>query len=247
MEKFLHEEPIVPRTNEEKQSVINRLKRIEGQVRGIQRMVEEDRYCVDILVQISAINAALKKVGFSVAERHTKHCVSDAVQTGNGHEAIDELMEVMKQYSKKGRILSMNEAQQQNEVNQQHKQLGVTGMTCAACSNRIEKTLNKMEGVEAQVNVTTERATIDYDSDKTSIEDITNKIENVGYGVLMDKSELDVFGMTCAACSTRIEKVLNKQEGVKSANVNLTTETASVEYNPGITDTKALIDKIKNV
>jgi len=50
MENFLHEEPIVPRTNEEKQSVINRLKRIEGQVRGIQRMVEEDRYCVDILV-----------------------------------------------------------------------------------------------------------------------------------------------------------------------------------------------------
>ena len=64
MEKFLHDEPIVPRTSEEKQSVINRLKRIEGQVRGIQRMVEEDRYCVDILVQISAINAALKKAGF---------------------------------------------------------------------------------------------------------------------------------------------------------------------------------------
>jgi len=62
MEKFLHETPIVPRTDEEKQVVINRLKRIEGQVRGIQRMVEEDRYCVDILVQISAINAALKKL-----------------------------------------------------------------------------------------------------------------------------------------------------------------------------------------
>src|SRR5699024_12206209 len=128
-----------------------------------------------------------------------------------------------------------------NEVNQQHTQLGVTGMTCAACSNRIEKTLNKMEGVEAQVNVTTEKATIDYDSDKTSIEAITNKIENVGYGVLMEKTELDVMGMTCAACSNRIEKVLNKQEGVQSANVNLTTETASVEYNPRLTDTKALI------
>lgn len=61
MEKFLHEEPVVPRTDEEKQAVINRLKRIEGQVRGIQRMVEDDRYCVDVLVQISAINAALKK------------------------------------------------------------------------------------------------------------------------------------------------------------------------------------------
>ncbi|WP_106495358.1 heavy metal translocating P-type ATPase [Lentibacillus sp. Marseille-P4043] len=128
-----------------------------------------------------------------------------------------------------------------------HATLGVTGMTCAACSSRIEKTLNKMDGVEAQVNLTTEKATVDYDSEKNSIEDITKKIENVGYGVLMEKAELDVLGMTCAACSTRIEKVLNKQEGVKNAAVNLTTETAAIEYNPGLTDIKAIIDKIKNV
>ncbi|QHS23209.1 metal-sensing transcriptional repressor [Virgibacillus sp. MSP4-1] len=100
MGEFLHDHPVTPRTDEEKAAVVNRLKRIEGQVRGIQKMVEEDRYCPDILVQISAINAALKKVGFSIAERHTKHCVSDAVKSGNGDEAIDELMEVMKQFSK---------------------------------------------------------------------------------------------------------------------------------------------------
>ncbi len=128
-----------------------------------------------------------------------------------------------------------------------HATLGITGMTCAACSTRVEKVLNKMDGVEAQVNLTTEKATIDFDAEKTSIEDITKKIENVGYGVLTEKVELDVFGMTCAACSTRIEKVLNKQDGVKSAAVNLTTETASIEYNPGLLDLKALIDKIKNL
>ena len=128
-----------------------------------------------------------------------------------------------------------------------HATLGITGMTCAACSSRVEKVLNKMDGVEAQVNLTTEKATVDYDSEKTSIEDITKKIENVGYGVLLEKTELDVFGMTCAACSSRIEKVLNKQEGVKFATVNLTTETASLEYNPGLIDTKAVIDKIKNL
>ncbi|MEW9676807.1 heavy metal translocating P-type ATPase [Lentibacillus sp. L22] len=128
-----------------------------------------------------------------------------------------------------------------------HATLGITGMTCAACSSRIEKVLNKMDGVEAQVNLTTEKATVDYDSEKTSIEDITKKIENVGYGVLMEKAELDVFGMTCAACSSRIEKVLNKQEGVQFAAVNLTTETASIEYNPGLVDLKALIGKIKNI
>src|SRR5699024_4439287 len=134
-----------------------------------------------------------------------------------------------------------------NEAETNHATLGVTGMTCAACSNRIEKVLNKMDGVEAQVNLTTERATVDYDSEKTSIEDISNKIEKVGYGVLMELIDVDVFGMTCAACSTRIEKVLNKQDGVKSANVNLTTETASVEYNPGLVDTKGIIEKIKKL
>ncbi|OZU89120.1 copper-translocating P-type ATPase [Virgibacillus indicus] len=128
-----------------------------------------------------------------------------------------------------------------------HATLGITGMTCAACSTRVEKVLNKMDGVKAQVNLTTEKASVDFDSEKTTIEDITKKIENVGYGVLMENTELDVFGMTCAACSTRIEKVLNKQEGVRSATVNLTTETATLEYNPGLIDTKAIIDKIKNL
>lgn len=128
-----------------------------------------------------------------------------------------------------------------------HTTLGVTGMTCAACSNRVEKVLNKMDGVKAQVNLTTEKASIDYDPEKTSIEDISKKIENVGYGVLTEKTDLDVFGMTCAACSTRIEKVLNKQDGVKHATVNLTTESATIEYNPGLVDVKSLVDKIKNV
>ena len=73
MAEYLHDHPIVPRTDEEKQAVINRLKRIEGQIRGLQKMVDEDRYCVDILVQIQAVQAALQKVEYSVAEHHKKH------------------------------------------------------------------------------------------------------------------------------------------------------------------------------
>ncbi|MBO9130827.1 metal-sensing transcriptional repressor [Bacillus sp. 165] len=91
---------MVPRTEEEIENVIKRLKRIEGQVRGVQKMIEDNRYCVDILVQISAINAALNKVGFSLLERHTNHCVSKAIQEGNGEESIKELMSVIKQFSK---------------------------------------------------------------------------------------------------------------------------------------------------
>ncbi|WP_323703968.1 metal-sensing transcriptional repressor [Mammaliicoccus sp. Dog046] len=100
MGEHLKDHTVTPRTNEEKEKVINRLKRIEGQVRGIQSMVEEDRYCVDILVQMSAIQSALKNVGFAVTERHMKHCVTDAIQKGEGDETIEELMRVLKQFSK---------------------------------------------------------------------------------------------------------------------------------------------------
>jgi len=100
LDKFLRDHPSTPRTEAEKEKTINRLKRIEGQVRGIQKMVEEDRYCVDILVQISAIQSALKNVGFVVTERHINHCVSDAIKQGEGADTIEELMGVLKQFSK---------------------------------------------------------------------------------------------------------------------------------------------------
>lgn len=98
----LHPEksPAVKRREEERQKLVNRLKRIEGQVRGIQRMIEDDRYCVDVLVQVSAVSAALKKVGFTLLEDHTRGCVSQAVSEGEGDEAIEELMKVIQQFSK---------------------------------------------------------------------------------------------------------------------------------------------------
>ncbi|TFJ92763.1 heavy metal translocating P-type ATPase [Lentibacillus salicampi] len=128
---------------------------------------------------------------------------------------------------------------------QKHVTVGVTGMTCAACSNRIEKVLNKMDGVDAQVNLTTEKANVDYNPDASSVQDISSKIEKLGYGVETEKAEFDVTGMTCAACSSRIEKVLNKQEGVKQATVNLTTENATVEYNPGLMNVEDIIGRIQ--
>ncbi|GAA0499511.1 heavy metal translocating P-type ATPase [Salinibacillus aidingensis] len=130
---------------------------------------------------------------------------------------------------------------------QEHTTLGVTGMTCAACSNRIEKVLNKMDGVDAQVNLTTEKASIDYDPSTASVDDISEKIEKLGYGVQTEKAELDVMGMTCAACSNRIEKVLNKQKGVKQASVNLATESATIEYTPGFIEENDFIGKIQKL
>ncbi|KNH21555.1 ATPase P [Priestia megaterium] len=116
---------------------------------------------------------------------------------------------------------------------QKEATLQITGMTCAACSNRIEKGLKKIEGVkEANVNLALERSTIIFDPSKTSPQAFEEKIEKLGYGVVSEKAEFAITGMTCAACWTRIEKGLNKLEGVTKASVNLALETASVEYSP---------------
>ncbi|MBV9692433.1 MAG: metal-sensitive transcriptional regulator, partial [Alphaproteobacteria bacterium] len=78
-------------------SVLSRLSRIEGQVRGVARMVEEDRYCIDILNQIQAVRAALKKVEQEVLKEHAAHCVAHAIKTGNAkdqREKFNELVEL---------------------------------------------------------------------------------------------------------------------------------------------------------
>jgi DNA-binding FrmR family transcriptional regulator len=77
---------------EQKPAHLNRLRRIEGQVRGIQRMVDEDTYCIDILTQISAATKALENVGLSLLDEHLRHCVSNAVRAG-GAEAEDKIAE----------------------------------------------------------------------------------------------------------------------------------------------------------
>ncbi|MFC4618807.1 metal-sensitive transcriptional regulator [Camelliibacillus cellulosilyticus] len=92
--------PDVPRSTQEKEKLINRLKRIEGQVRGLQKMVDEDRYCIDILIQLSAVQAALNKVGFSLIERHAKMCVTQAIKENRGDHYIDELLAAVQQFSK---------------------------------------------------------------------------------------------------------------------------------------------------
>ncbi|MCY8266508.1 copper-sensing transcriptional repressor CsoR [Bacillus haynesii] len=95
-----HEHALNPKSSKGKEQITNRLKRIEGQVRGIQNMIENDRYCVDILVQISAVQAAMQKVAFSLLEDHTHHCVANAIKSGEGEEAIEELLDVFKRFSK---------------------------------------------------------------------------------------------------------------------------------------------------
>lgn len=76
---------------DDKEVILTRLRRVEGQVRGIQKMVVEDRYCIDVLTQVSAVKAALEAVSLTLLEDHISHCVAEAIQSGDGTAKIKEL------------------------------------------------------------------------------------------------------------------------------------------------------------
>lgn len=83
-----------------KEDIIRRLKKIEGQVKGLQRMVEGDKYCVDVLVQVAAIRAAVNKVGTMVFEHHSRTCLQKAVEKDDKDAAIEELIGVLTKFVK---------------------------------------------------------------------------------------------------------------------------------------------------
>ncbi|HDR4370249.1 TPA: copper-translocating P-type ATPase [Bacillus cereus] len=126
--------------------------------------------------------------------------------------------------------------------------LQISGMTCAACANRIEKGLKKVEGVhEANVNFALEKTKIMYNPTKTNPQQFKEKVESLGYGIVSDKAEFTVSGMTCAACANRVEKRLNKLDGVNKATVNFALESATVDFNPdevNVNEMKSAITKL---
>ena len=79
----------------DKDALVKRLHRIEGQVRGIERMVEDDRYCIDILTQVSAVTTALESVAFRILDAHVGHCVSDALAAGDPEAAEEKSRELV--------------------------------------------------------------------------------------------------------------------------------------------------------
>ena len=87
----------------DKDALVNRLHRIEGQVRGIERMVIEDRYCIDILTQISAVSTALDSAARMILDEHVRHCVAGALRSGDEADAAaktDELLEAVQRFSR---------------------------------------------------------------------------------------------------------------------------------------------------
>lgn len=125
-------------------------------------------------------------------------------------------------------------------------QLPVSGMTCASCSTRLERVLGRLDGVEeAVVNLATERAVLRFDASIVEPRALVEAVEGAGFAVPPTTVRLAIGGMTCAACSTRLEKVLRRRPGVVTAQVNLATEVATVAYTPGWLEEPDLIEVVE--
>lgn len=117
------------------------------------------------------------------------------------------------------------------------KVLSIRGMTCAACAQRIEKTVRKLSGIaQANVNLASEKLFVEYDSQAVGLAAIKDAVTKIGYEVVEKTNDssvtIPIGGMTCAACAQRVEKGIKKLEGITSVSVNLATEKATVVYNP---------------
>ena len=132
-----------------------------------------------------------------------------------------------------------------------HIIMDVEGMSCAACANRIEKVIGKMDGVKlANVNFANEKLSLDIDESKVSLGDIKNKAIKLGFKLIEEENEdnkkitFNIEGMTCSACANRIEKIANRMDGVKNAIVNFSTETLTLEYDSNKLNLRDLENKI---
>jgi len=132
----------------------------------------------------------------------------------------------------------------------------ISGMHCSSCAHTIERALKEEEGIiAANVNFATEKALIEYNPDKVTLENIAQIIRGVGYepvgiskeGEKIREVNIKISGMSCASCAATIEKALRKLEGVKSANVNFATERATVKYSPGLLSILDLRKKIQDL
>ena len=87
----------------DKEALVKRLHRIEGQVRGVEKMVEDDRYCIEVLTQIAAVNTALESLAFKILDEHVRHCVAGALTSGDEADAqtkTEELLEAVQRFAR---------------------------------------------------------------------------------------------------------------------------------------------------
>ena len=122
----------------------------------------------------------------------------------------------------------------------------VEGMTCANCSGRVERVIKRLPGVaEANVNLATEKANVVVDDDGPAVGDLFDQVEKAGYHPIGDRLEIGVGGMTCANCSSRVERKLRALPGIIEAGVNLATERATISFLPEVLDAGDISNTIR--
>ena len=142
----------------------------------------------------------------------------------------------------------MTESISKSESDQAAVTIPISGMSCAACSARVEKGLNSLPGViSVNVNLVMGKGTINYDPEQIKPQQMIERVEELGYKVSEDQQELLISGMSCAACSARVEKRLNSLPGVQDAAVNLTTNKASIRFIPGIITVSEIEKAVKDL
>ncbi len=130
----------------DKQALLGRLRRIEGQIRGLERMVEQDTYCIDILTQISAATRALQSVALNLLDGHLSHCVAEATAQG-GETADGEGQGSLRGDRPAGAFLTRRPTDRRRDMSTQT--FTVTGMTCEHCVNAVTEEISSLGGVEA--------------------------------------------------------------------------------------------------
>jgi P-type Cu+ transporter len=131
-------------------------------------------------------------------------------------------------------------------VNMKEEKVKISGMTCTACASRVERVINKLEGVDkASVNFATETLSVKYDNEKINSLDIEKAVEKAGYGVEKKTKSYSfkVEGMTCSACANRVERVTKKADGVLDSSVNFATEKLNISFD----ENKISVKDIKNI
>ncbi len=133
---------------------------------------------------------------------------------------------------------------------QKQREFNIEGMTCAACSAAVERAVGRKDGVaSASVNLTTEKMRVFFDEELISESDIVEAVEKSGYKAALnekkEKVELEIQGMTCAACSAAVERAVNKLDFVEGAQVNLAAEKANVIYNPELGSISQIEDAVR--
>ena len=162
------------------------------------------------------------------------------VPTPEGKKLLTEVDEKSTKTSEEETVPSSIEIKKAN--------ISVTGMTCASCAQNIEKGLDKLPGIhKAVVNLTTEKAIVEYDPALVNPEQFNTIITDLGYGVVKDSVTLHLTGMTCASCAQNIEKGLRKLDGVYKVSVNLPTEKGHIEYDSAKITIKEIIKAVKDI